>query len=137
VVDAWLLGVAVLAVAAGVVAARHAAVVTRPVVPARHQPSTRRPAELERLERELVLMRVSGMHARQVQLRLRRVAAASLAARHGIDLDIDPDGAASLLGPSTWALIDVVSPSAARDAPPMDLTRLRAAIEAIEALERR
>ena len=132
VADGWLLGVAALGALAAAAAARRAADVTRPLVPGRRSPRERRPAELERLERELLLMRVSGMHARQVRLRLRRVAAARLAARHGIDLDADPAGAAALLGPTAWALIDVGPASAARDDPPMNVGQLRAAIEALE-----
>jgi hypothetical protein len=132
VADAWLTGAAALGVVAGAVAARRAADRTRPLMPARRSPRARRPAELERLERELVLMRVSGMHARQVRLRLRRVAAARLAARHGVDLEADPARASALLGPAAWALIQVPSPSAARDAPALDLAALRAAIEAVE-----
>jgi hypothetical protein len=132
VADAWLIGAAALGVLAGALAARHAAGRTRPLVPARRSPQARRPAELERLERELVLMRVSGMHARQVRLRLRRVAATRLAARHGIDLDADPARAAALLGPTAWTLIDVGPASAARDDPPMNVGQVRAAIEALE-----
>jgi hypothetical protein len=132
VADAWLVAVAALGVVAGAVAARRAADLTRPLVPAGRPPKARRPADLERLERELLLVRVSGMHARQARLRLRQVAAARLAARHGIDLDADASRAAALLGPAVWALIDVGPPSAARDAPPMDLQQLRAAIEAVE-----
>jgi hypothetical protein len=132
VADAWLIGAAALAVLAATVAARRAAERTRPLLPARRSPPARRPAELERLERELALMRVSGLHARQVRLRLRWVAAARLAARHGVDLDADPVGAAALVGPAAWSLIDVGSASAARDEPPMDVGQLRAAIEALE-----
>jgi hypothetical protein len=132
VADAWLIGAAALGVVAGTVAARRAADRTRPLVPAGRSPQARRPAELERLERELVLMRVSGMHARQVRLRLRWVAAARLAARHGVDLDADPARAAALLGPAAWALIEVPEPSAAREAPPLDVGQLRVAIEALE-----
>lgn len=132
VADAWLLGVAALGALAAAVAARRAAAVTRPLVLARRSRQPRRPADLERLERELVLMSASGMHARQVQLRLRRVAAARLAVRHGVDLDADPERAAALLGPAAWALIEVEPPSAARDAPPLHARQLRAAIEALE-----
>jgi hypothetical protein len=132
VADAWLLGVAALGALAAFVAARRATEVTPPLVPTRRSRRPRRPAELERLERELTLMRVSGLHARQVRLRLRRVAAASLAARHGIDLDADPESAAALLGPAAWALIEVPDPSAARVAPALDPERLRAAIQALE-----
>ena len=132
VADAWLVAVAALGVVAGAVAALHAADCIRPPVPARRSPQPRRPADLERLERELLLVRVSGMHARQVRLRLRQVAAARLAARHGIDLDADPARASALLGPAAWALIDVGHPAAARGAPPLDFAKLRAAIEAVE-----
>jgi hypothetical protein len=132
VVDAWLVAVAAVGVVAGAVAAWRAADRTRPLVPVRRSTQARRPADLERLERELVLMSASGMHARQVKLRLRRVAAARLAARHGVDLEADPARASALLGPAAWALIQVPSPSAARDAPALDLAQLRAAIEAVE-----
>ena len=132
VADGWLLGTAALGVLAAAVAARRTAGRTRPLAPTRRSPQVRRPAELERLERELTLMRISGMHARQVRLRLRWVAAARLAARHGIDLDAHPARAAGLVGPTAWALIDVGPPSAAREEPPIDVSVLRAAIEALE-----
>lgn len=132
VADAWLLALAALGLVAGALAARHAADATQPLAPVKGSTEARRPADLERLERELLLARVSGMHARQVRLRLRQVAAARLAARHGIDLDADPAQASALLGPAAWALIDVPDPSAARDAPALDLGELRAAIEVVE-----
>ncbi len=132
VADGWLVAVAALGVVAGAWMAWHAADATQPLVALKGSTEARRPADLERLERELLLARVSGMHARQVQLRLRRVAAARLAARHGIDLDADPAQAAALLGPAAWALIEVPDPSAARDAPALDLGKLRAAIQAVE-----
>jgi hypothetical protein len=132
VADAWLIAVAALGVVAGAMAARRAADRTRRWVPVRRPRQARRPADLERLERELLLAGSSGMHARQVRLRLRRVADARLAARHGIDLDTDPPRAVALLGPAAWALIEVPSPSAAREAPALDLEALRAAIAAVE-----
>jgi hypothetical protein len=132
VADSWLVALAALGVVAGAAASRHAADATQPLVALKGSTEARRPADLERLERELVLARISGMHARQVQLRLRRVAAARLAARHGINLDADPAQASALLGPAAWALIDVPDPSAARDAPALDLGKLRTAIQAVE-----
>lgn len=132
VADAWLLALAALGLAAGALAARHDADATQPLAPVKGSTEARRPADLERLERELLLARVSEMHARQVRLRLRRVAAARLAARHGIDLDADPALASALLGPAAWALIDVPDPSAARDVLALDLGELRAAIEVVE-----
>jgi hypothetical protein len=132
VADTWLVALAALGVVAGAWMARHAADATRPLVAVKGSTGERRPADLERLERELLLAGVSGMHARQVRLRLRRVAAARLAARHGIDLDADPARASALLGAAAWALIEVPDPSAARDAPALDLGELRAAIEMVE-----
>lgn len=132
VADGWLVAVAALGVVAGAAAARHAADATQALVALKGSTEARRPADLERLERELVLARISGMHARQVQLRLRRVAAARLAVRHGINLDADPAQASALLGPAAWAVIEVPDPSAARDAPALDLGKLRAAIQAVE-----
>jgi hypothetical protein len=132
VADAWLIGIAALGVLAGAVAARRAADRTRRVAAVRRPTQARRPADLERLERELLLAGSSGMHARQVRFRLRRAAAARLSVRHGIDLGADPARASALLGLAAWALIDVPSPSAARGAPALDLGALRAAIEAVE-----
>lgn len=133
VLDAWLLAVAAVGVLAGVRAAGRAADRTRPLTAPGPPGHERRPADLERLERELLLAGGSGMYERRIRLRLREVAAARLAARHGIDLDADPAGAAALLGPAAWALIDLdPAVPAARDAPALDLAELRAAIEAVE-----
>jgi hypothetical protein len=132
VVDGWLMALAALGVVAGAWAACCGAERATPLVAVRVPKPARRPAQLERLERELVLARSSGLHARQARLRLRQVAAARLAARHGIDLGADPESAAALLGPAAWALIEVPDPSAARDAPPLDLRSLRATIQALE-----
>jgi len=62
-----------------------------------------RPAELERLEREVHLSLGSSfyLHHRLRPL-LREIASNRLLVRHGVDLDRRPDVAAKRLGPQAW-----------------------------------
>jgi hypothetical protein len=65
-----------------------------------------RPAELERLEREVHLSLGSSfyLHHRLRPL-FREIASNRLLVRHGVDLDSRPDEAAKLLGPEAWELL--------------------------------
>ena len=77
------------------------------------KPVRTRPAELIRVERDIVLGTTNAGHF-HARLRpvLSEAAAARLAARHGIDLRRQPDAARRLLGDEVW---EVVRPD--REAP--------------------
>jgi hypothetical protein len=62
-----------------------------------------RPAELERLEREVYLSLGSSfyLHHRLRPL-LREIASNRLLLRHGLDPDLRPDEAAKIVGPQAW-----------------------------------
>jgi hypothetical protein len=62
-----------------------------------------RPAELERLEREVHLSLGNSfyLHHRLRPL-FREIASNRLLVRHGVDLDGRPDDAAKLVGPEAW-----------------------------------
>ena len=98
-------------------------------------PRPERLAELERLEREVVLSRQSAFDA-YFRLRpvLREISRQRLA-RRGVDLDAAGPAAERLLGPEAWAIVrpDLPRP---RDhfAPGVRLEEMRRAIESLEAL---
>jgi hypothetical protein len=106
--DVFVLFLGALGLAAGVRATHGAS-------PDVHEPSLvdeladpldvlpQRPAELERLEREVHLSLGSSfyLHHRLRPL-LREIASNRLLVRHGVDLDHRPDDAAKHLGPQAW-----------------------------------
>jgi len=66
---------------------------------------------------------------------LARIAAHRLAARRGISLDEQPAAARQVLGEELWAVVDPDRPPPAeRNAPGLPLSRLRALVEALEAV---
>ena len=70
------------------------------------QAAHRRPTELERMEREIVLGSAAAVWARHRLLpRLRTAATARLSARHGIDFDRNPRAARELLGEDAWEML--------------------------------
>jgi hypothetical protein len=83
-----------------------------PFEPPRARPSPPGwPTELERLIVEVRAMeagaeRNAGVVPPALRRSCRRVAAARLADRHGVDLDDDPVRAASVCGPDLWAALD-------------------------------
>ena len=93
-----------------------------------------RPAELERLEREVYLSLGTGfyLHHRLRPL-LREVAAHRLLVRHGVDMDRRPDAAAVILGDTTWSWLRPDQPEP-RDrwssGPP--LSELREVVDTLE-----
>lgn len=96
----------------------------------------RRPAELERVEREIAIGASAEMWARQRLLpRLRTAAAARLSMRHGIDLDRRPQAARVLLGEDAWELVrpDRPEPDDSHS-PGVTLQQVRAAVDRLEAL---
>ena len=99
--------------------------------------TTVRVKQLERLEREVTLGRHNAwdLHTR-LRPTLRDTAAGLLAARHGVDLERQPERAASLLGAEAWEL---VAPGPARHrehrhAPGVDAAALDRTVSALERL---
>jgi hypothetical protein len=81
-----------------------------------HEQVERRPLQLDRVDRDVVLGAVAYVWARHGLLpRLQSVAAARLAARGGIDLARSPQAARDLLGEDAW---DVVRPDRPEPADP-------------------
>jgi hypothetical protein len=69
------------------------------------------PGELERLAVEVRAMaagaeRNAGVVPAALRRSCRRIAAARLSDRHGVDLDEDPARAAAVCGPELWAALD-------------------------------
>ena len=63
-----------------------------------------RPAELQRLEREVYLSLGSGFYLHhRLRPALREIASHRLLLRHGIDLDRRPDTAAAIVGEPAWS----------------------------------
>jgi len=107
--DVFVLFVGALGLAAGVRATRQAS-------PDVHEPSLadelddplevlpERPAELERLEREVYLSLGSWFYLHH-RLRpiLREIAANRLQLRHGLDLDAQQEDSRAILGETTWS----------------------------------
>jgi hypothetical protein len=95
-----------------------------------------RPPELIRTERELTLGMASAGHAqRRLLPLLREAAAARLLTQHGIELARRPDEAKALLGEDAWELLRPDRPEPAdRNAPGLQLARVQAVVERLEAL---
>lgn len=100
--------------------------------PVRHE----RLAELARLEREVALASANAfdLHYRLRPV-VREIAGGLLAARRGIDLDARPEAARAALGEDAWELAraDRRAP-VNRGGPGLELERLRAVLDALEAL---
>ena len=93
-----------------------------------------RPAELERLEREVYLSLGSSFYLHH-RLRpiLREVAANRLLLRHGCDLDRRPEEAHALLGDPAWEWLRPERPEPRdRWAPGPPLAELTAVVDAVE-----
>jgi hypothetical protein len=99
------------------------------------RPATK-PAQLLRMERELVLgISSAGQAAHRLLPRLRAVAAARLVSRYGIDLDRRPDAARAVLGDDVWEILRPDRPLPEdRHAPGVPRGRVVAVIERLEAL---
>lgn len=79
-----------------------------PALPtARRQPAAApvRPADLQRLERQILLAETSGLDAHRLRMMMRETAACRLAGNHAVDLEADPAAAERLLGPELWAVV--------------------------------
>lgn len=95
-----------------------------------------RPAELEKLEREVVLAAGNAfdVHARLRPL-LRQIAEHRLESRRGLRLDDGAPGTRSLLGENLWELVRPDrEPPDDRSGPGLPLDRLRAHLTALERL---
>ena len=91
-----------------------------------------RPPELVRIEREITLGAASAghLHMRLLPL-LREVASAKL----GVDLELRPERAKTLLGDDAWTLLRPDRPPPEdRTAPGLPLRRLRALVDGLERL---
>jgi len=91
-----------------------------------------RPPELVRIEREITLGAASAghLHLRLLPL-LREVASAKL----GVDLELRPERAKTLLGDDAWKLLRPDRPPPEdRTAPGLPLRRLRALVDSLERL---
>jgi hypothetical protein len=131
--DADLLVVGGLAL----VAAFRAARVALPPAPitTRRRPADApaRPAELERLERQVLFAETSGLDAHRLRVILREVAVYRLATNHAVDLVADPAAAELLLGPELWAAVGPQpSRPADRDGPRLDPAELGRLLDALE-----
>jgi len=70
------------------------------------KPPATQPEELERMDREIVLGNADADHAhRRLLPLLRATAAARIAARHGFELERQPEAAHALLGDNVWELL--------------------------------
>jgi hypothetical protein len=100
------------------------------------KPPASQPAELVRMERELLLGSADADHAhRRLLPLLRAAAAARLAARHGLDLERRPEAARELLGESVWELLRPDRPAPEnRHGPGVPPDRIAAVIERVESL---
>jgi hypothetical protein len=100
------------------------------------KPVWTRPAELIRVERDIVLGTTNAGHF-HARLRpvLSETAAARLAARHSVDLGRQPDAARRLLGAEVW---EVVRPDREAPAdlyePGLSIPDLRRVVESLESL---
>jgi hypothetical protein len=102
----------------------------------RRKQATSQPEELMRMERELVLGIADADHAhRRLLPLLRAAAAAHLSARHGLELERQPEEARALLGEDVWELLRPDRPpSEDRHGPGVPRERVAAAIERVESL---
>jgi hypothetical protein len=94
------------------------------------------PLELLRMERDLELGIAGAGHAHQRLLPiLREAAAARLASRHGVELELRPEAAEALLGDDVWELLrpDRSEPADRFD-PGVSRARVVAVIEQLESL---
>jgi hypothetical protein len=100
------------------------------------RPETQRPAELERLEREIVLAVGTAAFAhRRLLPRLRTAAAARLAVHHGIGLERRPEAARALLGEHAWELLRPDRPQPKDpNGPGVPRPHIEALVERIESL---
>jgi hypothetical protein len=102
----------------------------------RKRAERRRPPELDRMEREIVLGVASAAHAyRRLLPRLRAAASARLSVRHGVAFERQPDAARGLLGEHAWELLRPDRPEPKdMNAKGIPLPHIEALVERIESL---
>ena len=94
-----------------------------------------RPAGLVELENLLAGRLSAGDVHFRLRPILREIAAARLRTAKGVDLDVDPEAARRLLGPTAWDLVRPDrEPPDDRFAADLDLGTVRLVVEALEAL---
>jgi hypothetical protein len=100
------------------------------------KPAASQPEELLRMDRTLVLGSADADHAhRQLLPLLRDTAAARIAARHGFELERQPESARALLGDDVWELLRPDRPEPEnRHGPGVPQERIAAVIERVESL---
>jgi hypothetical protein len=139
--DVFILFLGALGLAAGVRA-------TRAASPDVHAPSLadelaaptdvspERPAELQRLEREVHLSLAGEFHLHhRLRPLLREIAANRLLLRHGLDLDRRPEAVQRLLGEDAWSWLRPDRPEPRdRWGPGPPLAELTAVVDALERL---
>jgi hypothetical protein len=129
--DAGLLTVGAL----GLVAALRVLLAAVPPAPRTAPPppaAASRPADLERLERQLLFAETSGLDAHRLRLALRELAADRLASHHAIDLDADRAAARAILGPELWAAVGQAPHPPDRDGPRLGPGELRRLLDVLE-----
>ena len=138
VLDGYVLVLGALGLAALVRATRHAQPARRASAferaLRRPAPEAKRPAELAKLEREVTLGLGSAfyLHVRLCPV-LREIAGERLRERRGIDLAARPEAARAVLAEPLWELVRPDRPVPEdRDAPGLELGRLREAVDALE-----
>jgi hypothetical protein len=139
-VHVYLLGLAAIGLGLLLTALRDALPPQRPspfdaALRTRARPTQRIP-ELERMEREVALGLATAIDLHHsLRPRLRRIAAELLAARRGIELDVNPDAARRALGDDAWEIVrGDLEPPRERFAAGLDIASLRLAISALENL---
>jgi hypothetical protein len=93
------------------------------------------PADLERIDRLLVLGTTNAFDAHhRVRPLLRDLATERLHARHGVDLDSDPERARELLGEELWEVVKADRTLGHRSAPGLPLEQASRLVDALEAV---
>jgi hypothetical protein len=131
--DADLLVVGGLGLVAAVRAVQTALPSAPPTVKRQLAAVPARTADLQRLERQILLAETSGLDADRLRMILREVAAHQLAGNHAVDLVADPAAAERLLGPELWSVVgQKPGQPADRDGPRLHLDELVRLLDALE-----
>jgi hypothetical protein len=131
--DTDLLVLGGLGLVAGTRAVRAALPPTPATTTRRPATAPAHPAQLERLERQLLFAETSGLDAYRLRMILREIAAHRLATNHAVDLVADPATAELLLGPELWAAVGQPPDRLAdRDGPRLDPAELGRLLDTLE-----
>jgi hypothetical protein len=103
--------------------------------PGRRVPPAEVPADLERIDRLLVLGTANAFDAHhRVRPLLRELATERLHAHHGVDLDRQPERARELLGDDLWGIVRPDAELGHRAAPGLPLERVARLVDELEAV---